>query len=250
MSRLADLMDRVLQRVELNRDAIIADVASCVRIPNIVGHEGLAQDYMRSLYEGLGLEIDIFVVYEALVALDIERAERWRDPFFGALSDRAVNLNIGALRAGDWPSTVAGRAEMDCRIAFIPPQTIPDVRREVEARIAEVAASDSWLRDHPPTVEWFGWQAEPWRQDATHPFVSTLAEVTELVAGTPPPLAAATGGLNARHAAHFGMPAACVGAWGDGMHAADEFVTIDSVIEAAKIYAGTIVSWCGVTDGQ
>jgi len=86
MSRLADLMDRVLQRVELNRDAIIADVASCVRIPNIVGHEGLAQDYMRSLYEGLGLEIDIFVVYEALVALDIERADRWRDPFFGARS--------------------------------------------------------------------------------------------------------------------------------------------------------------------
>jgi len=133
-------------------------------------------------------------IYEALVALDAERADRWRDPFFGALSDRAVNLNIGALRAGDWPSTVAGRAEMDCRIAFIPPQTMGDVRREVEARIAEAVASDPWLREHPPTVEWFGWQAEPWRQDATHPFVSTLAEVTELVTGTPPPLAASTGG--------------------------------------------------------
>src|ERR671933_37556 len=83
------------------------------------------------------------------------------DPFFGGLSDRAVNLNVGVLRAGDWPSTVAGRAEMECRVAFIPPQTMEEVRREVEDRIASAAQADPWLREHPPAVDWFGWQAEP-----------------------------------------------------------------------------------------
>ena len=188
----------------------------------------------------------ILPLYEAMVELDRERAARWPDPFFGGLSDRAVNLNVGVLRAGDWPSTVAGRAEMECRVAFIPPQTMPEVRREVEDRIAIAAQADPWLREHPPTVEWFGWQAEPWRQDADHPFVTTLAEVATQVTGQRLPLVAATAGLDARFAGAFGIPAACIGARGGGMHGTDEYVEVESVIEATKILAATIVSWCGV----
>ena len=185
-------------------------------------------------------------LYQAMVELDRERAERWPDPFFGGLSDRAVNLNIGTLHAGDWPSTVAGRAEMECRVAFIPPQTREEVRREVEERIAAVAARDPWLREHPSTVEWFGWQADPWRQDAAHPFVTTLAGVAAEVTGERPPLVAATAGLDARFAGPFGIPAACIGARGDGMHGIDEYVEVESVVETTKILAATIVAWCGV----
>ncbi len=186
-------------------------------------------------------------LYEAMVALDAERAARWQDPFFGGSTGRAVNLSIGVMRAGDWPSTVAGRAAMECRIAFIPPQTREDVRREVEERIAEVARADGWLRAHPPTIEWFGWQADPWRQDATSPFVTTLSTAVATVAGSAPPLEASTGGLDARFAGPFSIPAACIGARGGGMHGADEYVEMESVIETVKIIAATIVSWCGVS---
>jgi acetylornithine deacetylase len=185
-------------------------------------------------------------LYEAMIALDSERAARWVDPFFGALSDRAVNLNVGTFRAGDWPSTVAGKAEMECRISFIPPQTQAEVRRDVEARIAKVAAADPWLRDHPPAVEWFGWQADPWRQDAADPFIQTLGRVVADVAGEVPPMVSATAGLDARFCGSFGIPAACIGARGASMHGADEYVVVDSVIETVKIIAATVVAWCGV----
>lgn len=185
-------------------------------------------------------------LYEALVALDAERAARWPDPFFGGLSDRAVNLNIGVLRAGDWPSTVAGRAELECRVSFIPPQTMAEVRREVEQRIARAAQADPWLREHPPVVEWFGWQAEPWRQDADHPFVAVLADAAAQVIGARPPLVASTAGLDARFAGSFGIAAACIGARGGGMHGIDEYVEVDSVVETTRILAAAIVSWCGV----
>src|ERR671938_730768 len=142
----------------------------------------------------------ILPLYEAMVELDRERAARWPDPFFGGLSDRAVNLNVGVLRAGDWPSTVAGRADMECRVAFIPPQTMEEVRREVEDRIALAAQDDPWLREHPPAV-------------------------------------AATAGLDARFAGAFGIPAACIGARGGGMHGTDEYVAVESVIEVTKILA-------------
>ena len=135
---------------------------------------------------------------------------------------------------------------MECRVAFIPPQTMEEVRREVEDRIAATAQADPWLREHPPVVEWFGWQAEPWRQEAGHPFVTTLAEAAAQVTGEQLPLVAATAGLDARFAGAFGIPAACIGARGGGMHGTDEYVEVESVIEATKILAATIVSWCGV----
>ena len=184
-------------------------------------------------------------IYRAMEDLDAERAARWLDPFFGP-QGRAVNLNIGSLHAGDWPSTVAGRAVMECRISFIPPQTLPEVRAEVEARIAAVAAADPWLREHPPVVEWFGWQAVPWRQDAGDPFIKTLAGAVTLVSGVTPLTVACTAGLDARFAGPFGIPAACLGARGSGMHGADEYVEVDSMVETTKTIAATIISWCGV----
>lgn len=49
---MAKLVDRVLRHVEANRGAIIADVASCVRIPSIaVGHA-----HPRVVSEALGSE--------------------------------------------------------------------------------------------------------------------------------------------------------------------------------------------------
>jgi len=76
--------------------------------------------------------------------------------------------------------------------------------------------------------------------------LTTLAEAATQVTGERPPLVAATAGLDARFAGAFGIPAACIGARGGGMHGTDEYVEVESVIEATKILAATIVSWCGV----
>ncbi|HVC81329.1 MAG TPA: ArgE/DapE family deacylase [Chloroflexota bacterium] len=185
-------------------------------------------------------------LYQAMIELDTERAARWPDPFFGGLSDRAVNLCVGTFHAGDWPSTVAGSAAMECRIGFIPPQTMDEVRQEVEARVALVASADPWLREYPPTVEWFDWQAGPWRQDASHPFIQAMAGVVEEVTGARPPLVASTAGLDTRFCGDFGIPAACIGARGADMHGIDEWVDLDTVIETTQILAAAIVEWCGV----
>ena len=113
-----------------------------------------------------------------MVELDAERAARWNDSFFGGLVGRAVNLSIGVLHAGDWASTVAGRAEMEGRLAFIPPQTMSDVRQEGRvARRGGRGKRSLAALIHRPTVEWIRYQGEPWRQDAAHPFVGMLGDV-------------------------------------------------------------------------
>ena len=63
-----DVMRRVLAQVETNRAALIEDVAACVRIPSVVGHEGPVQEFMRARYEQLGLEVDVFEADLAAVA--------------------------------------------------------------------------------------------------------------------------------------------------------------------------------------
>jgi hypothetical protein len=45
---MENVMRRVLAQVETNRAALIENVAACVRIPSVVGHEGSVQEFMRA----------------------------------------------------------------------------------------------------------------------------------------------------------------------------------------------------------
>lgn len=56
-----------------------------------------------------------------------------------------------------------------------PGDTVMEVQSEIEKTIAEVAERDSWFREHPPIIEWFGWKAEPSEQKITHPLVEKLS---------------------------------------------------------------------------
>jgi hypothetical protein len=45
---MEDVMRRVLAQVETHDAALIEDVAACVRIPSVVGHESPVQEFMRA----------------------------------------------------------------------------------------------------------------------------------------------------------------------------------------------------------
>ena len=159
---------------------------------------------------------------------------------------RSCHLNIGQYRAGDWPSTVAGRAEMECRISFIPGEREGDVKREVEGAIATAAAADPWLADHPPVVQWFGWHGEAWTQDESHPLVTTVRGSAVDVTGQPAPVAGKASGMDTRFAAYVGMPALSYGPAGANSHGCDEYVERDSLVRCAKVLAISVLRWCEV----
>ena len=58
------------------------------------------------------------------------------------MKGRATTINVGVIRGGDWPSTVAGWAELECRIGWPPGESINDVKRGVEATIMEASRKD------------------------------------------------------------------------------------------------------------
>lgn len=184
-------------------------------------------------------------IYQALIELDAIRGRKVRFPLIEKGSGRSCHLNIGTLHAGDWPSSVAGSAQMECRIGYVPGEKMADIQQQVTDTVSAVARKDPWLREHPPVIEWFGWQTEPWYQDPEHPFVKTLKSSTEAVLKRETEYAGRAAGLDARFAPYFDMVSACTGPIAKNVHGIDEYVDIPSVIDVTKIVAVTTLNWCG-----
>jgi len=183
-------------------------------------------------------------IYQALADLDAHRQATVRYPLYQADGSPACHLNPGRLTAGDWPSTVAGFAELECRISFIPGETEAQMHRLIEDTVSEVVRTDPWLQEHPPEIAWFGWHAEPWYQDPGDPFVKMALENHERVTGVRTDVKGLSAGLDTRFAAFFGFPSLALGPTGDFPHGYDEYVDLDSVIRATKTLALATLDWC------
>lgn len=232
-----------------------ADGMICVE-PNwavVVAHPGILYCRIRvegrSAHAGRGhLGVNAIErlnrICDALFALDRDRAVRCQYPLFQETWGRSCHLNIGTYRAGDWASTVPGSAEIEVRLSFVPGESMAAVKAEVEGVIAAACAGDPWMADHPPVVEWYGWRAQPWVQNPSDPLVGAVLQATERL-GRPAAVAGKTAGLDCRFAAYFGMAALSFGPEGANIHGADEWVSVDSLIETCKALALAVVDYCG-----
>lgn len=209
-------------------------------------HAGRAHQGVNAAVEAAPL-IAMFGAWdrERANALHVELLER-SDPS----ARRSCHLNVGVVRAGDWPSTVPGACVIEVRMSFVPGESQAGVRAEIARRIADVAARSPWLAEHPPKVQYFGWHAEPWVQDENAPFVQAFLASTRAHRdpGFEDPLPVAMGitaGLDTRFAAGYGVPALAWGPNGGRLHGADEYVELDTVVETARLLAIFAADWCG-----
>jgi acetylornithine deacetylase len=215
-------------------------------------------------HQGVNAAVELAPIISMLGEWDRERAAtRHFEPFERSdpAAARSCHLNVGVMRAGDWPSTVPGKAECEVRMSFIPGETEAEIRAEITERVAAVAARSAWLRANPPTVTYFGWHTEPWLQDEHHPFVRTFASVLSDPATQGagdalgpryasswqdrPQVMGMTAGLDTRFAALYGVPALAWGPNGARLHGADEYVEVDAIVETARVLAAFAIHWCG-----
>ena len=208
-------------------------------------HAALAQHGVSALFE-------ILPIVEALKALDQERAENLHLEAFERLpgaAGQSVHLNLGALQAGDWPSTVPGQAVLEGRVSYLPFEKTEDVMATITKVIMD-AAQSSWLKQHPPRVTWPGWRGQPWLQDPEHPFVEHAVAAIGEERGQRPGLAADTAGLDARFAGEFGIPCVVFGPDGENLHGIDEWVSLSSTRTVARSLVRLICSWSGRPIGE
>lgn len=166
-------------------------------------------------------------------------------PLFAGI-EHPINLNIGVISGGDWPSTVPGHCELGCRVSFYPGVTVAAMRARIEATIAAVAASDPWLAEHPPVVTYYGFGSEGSTIALDHPLSLGIAQWHEAITSAPIDFRASTGINDARYFNLSGIPSGCYGALGANAHGANEWLDVDSLAPTLKVVAGTVLDWCGV----
>jgi acetylornithine deacetylase len=158
-----------------------------------------------------------------------------------------INLNVGRIRGGDWPSTVAGESVTDFRLALYPGEPVDGLRRRVEETVAAALTGDPALAGLRAEVTYDGFACEGYTLAEDAPIVTAVARAIERVGGAEAPLIASTATTDARSfQLSGGSPALCFGPRAENVHGVDERILLPSMLETAQVLGLLIRDWCGL----
>ena len=187
-----------------------------------------------------------YAVIEALRELEAEL--NVAPPSLFAAYPHPINLNVGMIRGGDWPSTVAGECVTQCRLALYPGERVEALKDRVEQTVAAVAETRPELSRHRFDVLYEGFQCEGYELAHDAPLVTALSAACTRAAGQAPALFASTATTDARTFHLYGdTPAVCFGPLAENEHGVDERVHLPSITATAQAIALFIADWCGVS---
>jgi acetylornithine deacetylase len=157
-------------------------------------------------------------------------------------------IHATQIAGGDFIASIPERCEVGLNLTYLPADVDADgygsrVREEVEDALAGVVAGDDWLAAHPPHLSWL--TDFPPREIGVHaPIVEAVRRagaqlgIDVGVAGAD---TADDGALLTRFAA---TPSPAFGPGDIGRtHAIDEWIGIDELTLAARLYARAITGW-------
>ncbi len=154
--------------------------------------------------------------------------------------DVAYPLEVGTVRAGDWSSSVPDLLIAEGRFGVQLDEPVAAAKAAFETAVADACSGDSWLREHPVTVEWWGGQFASGRCSSEE-LVTSVARAD----GRSPARGGAPYGSDLRLLAAAGIPTL---QYGPGharfAHAPDERVPLDEVHHCKETLVRLAQDWC------
>ena len=172
----------------------------------------------------------------------------FRHPAFAEYR-QPLTLSVGKIEGGDWPSNVPLECRFTCRMSFPIGWSFDQARSFVETHLERAASTDPWLVEQPLTVRYpgfraLGWEMSPESGDGS--LIQTLSQAHQAVRGKTLKRTVFPGTADARYFdAQKGEQVLYYGPVGANLHAPDEYVELESVLETARVLARMIVAWCG-----
>lgn len=158
-----------------------------------------------------------------------------------------LNVNIGTIHSGDWPSSVPSKCIFEARVGFYPEVDPEEIKQEVKAYLLEAAEKDEWLCEVKPEITFFGFHAEGVSIDQNLDLFKVLEKAHKITTNKPLDKIAITATTDIRFFnLYYHIPATCYGPVGGGMHGINEWVDLVSVKDVTKTYAAFILDWCGI----
>ncbi len=161
--------------------------------------------------------------------------------------EHPINLNIGRIEGGDWPSSVPAWCVFDVRIATYPGQSLTEAREEIEACIRGAAQDNPFLADYPPEITYHGFLAEGYVLQNDEAPTRVLAAAHQAAYGRPLRETATTATTDARfYGLYADIPALVYGPNSQNIHGFNERVELESVRRNTQAIALFIAEWCGL----
>ena len=160
-----------------------------------------------------------------------------------------LNLNIGMLFGGDWPSTVAAEAEFHGRMSYPPQMDFARMKDVIENAVKTAADRDPWLKENPPRVEFYGFRSDGHIQSRDIEQLNILDGCHREFMYEPAEEYASTCTTDLRAFYSFGRArGCCYGPVAENIHGVNECVELDSIIHTARVYALFAARWCGLEE--
>lgn len=160
-----------------------------------------------------------------------------------------INLNVGIVHGGDWPSTVPAAAEFHARLAFFPGMDYETICHRIETVLCEAAKQDPWLAVNLPRVTFYGFRSQGHSVSRDLAGLQTLDDCHKSLKGCDASSYIACCTTDLRAFVHYGRGhATCYGPVAEAIHGANERVNIESIFDTAKVYALFLSRWCGLAE--
>jgi acetylornithine deacetylase len=197
--------------------------------------------------EGISAFEKFIPIFVDLLDFERERNATLDHPLYHHLSNK-IPISFGVIRAGNWASTVPEQLVAEGRIGMLPGEDVDVFRAQIISRVAALAAQDEWLREHQPTVEWFGGQFAPCQTPLDAPICLAVSAAHQAATGALPTIEGVPYGADMRLFSLIGgMDCVMYGA-GDVRvaHHADEFIDLDELTTAVRTMTHLLIDWCEV----
>ncbi|MBL7861700.1 MAG: peptidase [Cyclobacteriaceae bacterium] len=196
-------------------------------------------------YEGVSAIDKAWKIYEAIMKLEATRNAAIKDPLYKHVSI-PLPINVGKIQGGSWPSSVPDLVTLEGRIGVGPHEAMNEVKQQLFACIKKANDQDDWLREHPAQLEFFGAQWVPNYMERDHPFVTELINNFQSVYNREIAIEASPWGTDGGLLGTVGgIPTLIIGPGETKVaHYPNEFIDLNEVMKAAKLFANTILSWC------
>jgi len=184
-------------------------------------------------------------IVKAVQELEDHRVATVKHPLYPSAID-SLPCIIGSFQAGNYPSAFPASAVLKGSIGTVPSEDHEAVKQSLGKKIAEVAAQDPWMKDHPPVVRFVGYDAEASEIPVNHPIVDIVSRTYTEVTGKQPVISGRQGAADTRFLNKYADTPTVI--FGPGstaiMHANDEYVSIEDYMTSIKVMALSIYDWC------
>jgi acetylornithine deacetylase len=155
------------------------------------------------------------------------------DPDFAAVRERPYGMTVGKIEGGVWTASTPYELNAYIRFGFGPETSPQEIQERMRAAVEKAA----------PSVEiiFEGFRAEAHNHRPDGPLTDVLAAAHLRVSSTPIEAKVNTGTVDTRYVKT--VPGYCYGPTPGNIHGTDEWVDIDSQVQAATVVALSTAAW-------